>query len=91
MGLSDTSDDAAKTVGLDQNAVGRVSRMDAMRAQGMAIETKGRRQQQFSRIEGALRRIDSGGFGFCLTCGEEMNPPQAGRGPVVHAMYHVRR
>jgi DnaK suppressor protein len=73
MDLSRTSDDAAKPVELDQNAVGRVSRMDAMRTQGMAIETKGRRQQQLSRIEAALRRIDTGDFGFCLTCGEEIN------------------
>lgn len=73
MSLSSTSDDAAKPVALDQNAVGRVSRMDAMRAQGMALETKGRRVQQLSRIEAALRRIDAGDFGFCVTCGEEIN------------------
>ncbi len=73
MKVSSTSDDAAKPVGLDQNAVGRLSRMDAMRAQSMAIETKGRRELQLSRIEGALRRIDSGDFGFCLTCEKEIN------------------
>jgi DnaK suppressor protein len=73
MSLSSTSDDAAKPVELDQNAVGRLSRMDAMRAQGMALETKGRRQQQLSRIDAALRRIDTGDFGICLTCGEEIN------------------
>ena len=73
MKLSSTSDDAAKTVQLDQSAVGRLSRMDAMRAQGMAIETKGRREHQLLRIEGALRRIAAGDFGVCLTCGEEIN------------------
>lgn len=73
MSLSSTSDDAAKTVELDQSAVGRLSRMDAMRAQGMAIETKGRREHQLLRIEGALRRIAAGDFGVCLTCGEEIN------------------
>ena len=71
--LSSTSDDAAKTVKLDQSAVGRLSRMDAMRAQGMAIETKGRREDQLLRIESALRRISAGDFGICLTCGEEIN------------------
>ena len=73
MSLSSTSDDAAKTVELDQSAVGRLSRMDAMRAQGMAIEAKGRREHQLLRIEGALRRIAAGDFGVCLTCGEEIN------------------
>lgn len=71
--LSSTSDDAAKPVELDQSAVGRLSRMDAMRAQGMAIETKGRRKDQLLRIEGALRRISAGDFGVCLMCGEEIN------------------
>lgn len=73
MEISDTSDDAAKTVKLDQAAVGRLSRMDAMRAQGMAIETKKRREQQLLKIEGALQRIDTGDFGFCLECGEEID------------------
>ncbi|MES9833205.1 MAG: TraR/DksA C4-type zinc finger protein [Candidatus Thiodiazotropha sp. DIVDIV] len=73
MSLSSTSDDAAKTVTLDQSAVGRLSRMDAMRAQGMAIESKERREQQLLRIEGALRRIAAGDFGLCLTCGEEID------------------
>ncbi len=73
MSLSSTSDDAAKTVELDQSAVGRLSRMDAMRAQGMAIETKGRREHQLLRIESALHRIAAGDFGVCLTCGEEIN------------------
>ena len=71
--LSSTSDGAAKPVELDQSAVGRLSRMDAMRAQGMAIETKGRRKDQLLRIEGALRRISAGDFGVCLMCGEEIN------------------
>ncbi|MCU7845814.1 MAG: TraR/DksA C4-type zinc finger protein [Candidatus Thiodiazotropha sp. (ex Monitilora ramsayi)] len=71
--LSSTSDDAAKPVELDQSAVGRLSRMDAMRAQGMAIEAKGRREDQLLRIEGALRRIAAGDYGVCLTCGEEIN------------------
>ena len=73
MNLSSTSDEAAKTVELDQSAVGRLSRMDAMLAQGMAIETKNRRVQQLLRIERALRRIDAGDFGFCVTCDEEIN------------------
>ena len=73
MEVSDTSDDAAKTVKLDQTAVGRLSRMDAMRAQGMAIETKRRREQLILKIENALHRITTGEFGICPECGEEIN------------------
>ena len=71
--LSSTSADAAKPVELDQAAIGRLTRMDAMRAQSMAIETKVRRQHQLLIIEGALQRITTGDYGVCLTCGEEMN------------------
>ena len=73
MNLSSTSVDAAKPVELDQAAIGRLTRMDAMRAQSMAIETKVRRQHQLLRVEGALQRITTGDYGVCLTCGEEMN------------------
>jgi DnaK suppressor protein len=71
--LSSTSADAAKPVELDQAAIGRLTRMDAMRAQSMAIETKARREHQLLRIEGALQRITTGDYGLCLTCGEEIN------------------
>jgi DnaK suppressor protein len=73
MNLSSTSDDLTKVVKLDQSAVGRLSRMDAIRAQGMAIEIKGRREHQLLKIESALRRIAAGDFGICLRCGEEIN------------------
>ena len=71
--LSSTSADAAKPVELDQSAIGRLTRMDAMRGQSMAIETKARREHQLLRIEGALQRITTGDYGLCLTCGEEIN------------------
>jgi DnaK suppressor protein len=81
MTLSSTSDDAAKPVVLDQEAVGRLTRMDAMRAQGMAIETKGRREHHLLRIDAALCRIVTGDFGVCLTCGEEINIRRLGVDP----------
>ena len=81
MDLSGTSDDAARTVALDQTAVGRLTRMDAMRAQGMAIEAKKRLELQLSRIEGALQRIDAGEFGICLSCGEEIDIRRLGVDP----------
>lgn len=60
-------------VELDQAKVGRLSRMDAMQAQQMALEAARRRQQQLVKIEGALRRIESGEYGYCFICGEEID------------------
>ncbi|MDJ0879531.1 MAG: TraR/DksA C4-type zinc finger protein [Halieaceae bacterium] len=72
--VADQSADASSTVELDQSRVGRLSRMDAMQAQSMAQETARRRKAQLLRIEGALRRIDSGEYGECFACGEEIDP-----------------
>ncbi len=66
--------EAAQPVELDQSRVGRVSRMDALQAQAMSIETKRRRALQGQRIDAALQRIDNGSFGICLQCGEDINP-----------------
>ena len=68
--LVPTGAEAAQPVELDQSRVGRLSRMDAMQAQAMSMETGRRRDIQLSRIESALRRIDDDGFGDCVTCGE---------------------
>jgi len=64
---------ASEPVELDQAKVGRLSRMDAMQGQQMALESSRRRQQQLVKIEGALRRIESGEYGYCFVCGEEID------------------
>lgn len=64
----------SKPVELDQSAVGRLSRMDAMQGQAMAQATARRRMEQLQRIEGALRRFESGDFGFCAICDDEIDP-----------------
>lgn len=56
-------------VTLDQQSVGRLSRMDAMQMQAMAGATERRRAQRRARIEAALARIDEGEFGWCAKCG----------------------
>lgn len=66
-----TAQDRA-TVTLDQQSVGRLSRMDAMQRQAMAQAAARRRAGRETRIKAALRRIDDGEFGFCQDCGEEI-------------------
>lgn len=67
--LSQTAEDTAP-VALDQTQQGRLSRMDAMQQQAMAAETQRRRQRNVQLIEAALRRLDEGEYGFCVTCGD---------------------
>lgn len=66
------SRDASAVVQLDQQSVGRLSRMDALQSQAMAQETERRRQVELRKIKAALVRIDEGEYGFCVVCGEEI-------------------
>ena len=59
-------------VELDQQSVGRLSRMDAMQVQAMASAQSRRRVAELRRIGAALRRWEEGEFGFCAECGEEI-------------------
>ena len=72
--LNKASRDAADTVILDQSKVGRLSRMDALQAQQMAQETARRRQLQLQKIDSALRRLSEGEYGYCLVCGDDIDP-----------------
>ncbi len=59
-------------VTLQQDAVGRLSRMDAMQQQAMAQAEERRRGAERTRIRRALDRIGEGEWGWCVTCGEEI-------------------
>ena len=66
-----TAEDRA-IVKLDQQSVGRLSRMDAMQQQAMANATYQRRQNEKLRLTAALTRLDQGEYGYCLECGAEI-------------------
>ena len=68
--LLDTAAPASATVTLDQSSVGRLSRMDALQGQAMALETERRRAREIQRIDAALKRIEDGTYGFCEETGD---------------------
>ena len=61
-------------VELDQQSVGRLSRMDALQGQAMAKETERRRADEIRRIDAALDRLEKGDYGYCVNCGEDIDP-----------------
>ena len=63
-------DDATRPVELDQQSVGRVSRVDAIQQQQMALANRQQAAALQRSIELALQRIDDGSYGACLECGE---------------------
>ncbi len=70
--LSRISATARDPVALDQQSVGRLSRMDALQQQAMNQATEATRQRDLMRIEGAERRLRDGEYGYCEDCGEEI-------------------
>ncbi|MGP1396504.1 MAG: TraR/DksA family transcriptional regulator [Inquilinaceae bacterium] len=66
---------------LDQTRVGRLSRMDALQVQAMALETRRRREVELARIDAAFERIDAGTYGDCTHCGEPIAPARLDADP----------
>lgn len=76
--------DASQTVVLDQTSVGRVSRMDAMQGQAMAIETAQRRTHRLAQIKAALKRLSEDDYGFCIDCDDAINPKRLAFDPAAN-------
>ncbi len=69
---ADERAEAGATVTLDQQKVGRLSRMDAMQMQAMAKAENQRVQVQLRQIDAAMDRIDNGTYGVCARCHERI-------------------
>ena len=63
---------ARAPVELDQQSVGRLSRMDALQQQALNSANETRRQTEIAQLQAALDRIASGEFGYCEDCGDDI-------------------
>ena len=81
--LSDSSRQSRTPVTLDQQSVGRLSRMDAMQQQSMDLAREERRRARLAILVAALRRMDAGDYGYCLACGEDISPARLDVDPAV--------
>lgn len=70
-------------VSLDQQAVGRLSRQDALLSQSMSKATQARRDAQRQALERARDRMKVGAFGYCDACGEDIAPKRLELDPSV--------
>jgi DnaK suppressor protein len=66
----------SKPVQLDQQMVGRLSRMDAMQQQQMAAATVTQVKAHLKRVALALAAIEAGDFGYCRKCDEPIAFPR---------------
>lgn len=68
------SDATAATVQLDQGAQGRLSRIDALQQQAMAVSHSQRLRTELRKVEAAIDRLEAGSYGICCRCDGEMSP-----------------
>jgi DnaK suppressor protein len=66
------AEESSKPVTLDQQSVGRLSRMDAIQSQGMSQRLEARDRERLERLKRALDRLDSDMYGLCATCGGDI-------------------
>jgi DnaK suppressor protein len=62
------TDEASRTVELDQTSVGRLSRMDSLQNQSLSKGLQERELARHAQIRDALDRITAGTYGHCTAC-----------------------
>lgn len=72
-GLSEAATDNRRPVALDQQSVGRLSRMDSLQVQAMDHAQEQDRRKRIVRIDAALQRLEDGDYGYCVTCDEPIS------------------
>ena len=69
-------DEDSRPVQLDQQTVGRLSRMDAMQQQQMAQASRTHMQAHLTRVNLALQAIAGQDYGYCKNCEEAIGFPR---------------
>lgn len=81
--LRATHQEDSAPVDLDQQSVGRLSRMDAMQRQAMAVASEARRATRIEALRRALERVATGEYGRCFSCDEPIATGRLDADPTV--------
>ena len=65
--LIESLQDAVKPVAPD-NAIGRLTRMEALGSKGISENTLGFARAKLAKLETALKKVDQPDFGICTRC-----------------------
>ena len=63
---------STQPVELDQQRIGRLSRIDALQVQEVAKNAERRRDAELRKVEAAIKRLQTGEYGSCLMCGDQI-------------------
>lgn len=72
----------------DQEVGDRSARAEAVLDHEMAAETTRRRHTELHRIDAALKRLEDGAFGDCVTCGNPISPERLALDPATPFCIH---
>ena len=67
-----TIETKTKIVELDQQLIGRLSRMDSIIDKEMSIAKIERQKLRLKQLEEALKNLENEDFGVCIDCGENI-------------------
>ena len=81
--MAAANEESSQVVELDQSRVGRLSRMDAMQAQAMALASGRRREVMLRKITAAMIRIENDDYGRCRSCDEPIHKKRLEFDPTV--------
>ena len=79
--LIESSADTRTDRNLDQQRIGRLSRVDALQQHAMEEATGRRREHEIARIDAALKRIEGDDYGFCTACERPVAPKRLENDP----------
>jgi DnaK suppressor protein len=71
-----SSAESGEPVALDQSAVGRLSRMDALQVQAMAQANLRSLKLRLDLVGQALRLVEEDDYGYCRRCAEPIGYPR---------------
>ena len=70
--LSKKSKVSRNPVELDQQSIGRLTRIDAIQQQQLQIASEKNRLNRINLLNATLKRIETGNFGHCIICEEDI-------------------
>ena len=70
LAVADASDESVAP----DNAIGRLTRMEAIQAQSMNAAARREKERRLARAKRALERIEKGTYGRCVSCDQEIQP-----------------
>ncbi len=78
-----TIETKTKIVDLDQQLIGRLSRMDSIIDKEMSVAKLERQKLRLNQLEEALKNLENEDFGVCIDCGEDIEFQRIKSNPAV--------